>query len=188
MDRIYVWQLDTASGRLAPSDKSSVTLPLGDGPRHFCFHPNGKSLYSIQEEASTITRFDYQAHSGELLPRQTVSTLPVGFAGSSFASTLSVARNGKFLYAGNRLYDSVSVFAIDAKDNLSLVQNAWTRGSYPSSFNLDPSGRFLYCCNQNSDNITSFHIDDKTGELSFTSKFVPVGNPMSIVFWETLQH
>jgi 6-phosphogluconolactonase (cycloisomerase 2 family) len=54
-DRIYVYRFDSASGRITPlEDSPFVSLPSGDGPRHFAFHPNGRWLYSLQEESSTI--------------------------------------------------------------------------------------------------------------------------------------
>ena len=58
----------------------------------------------------------------------------------------------------------------------------WTRGDYPRSFGFDPTGRFLYCCNQRADVVTIFAVDRDTGGLSFTGKYVPVGNPSMIAF------
>ena len=83
------------------------SLPPGDGPRHFHFHPNGRWLYSIQEEGSTVVLFDYDADDGRLTARQTISTLPPGFAGSNFCSEILVSADGRFVYAGNRLHDSI---------------------------------------------------------------------------------
>ena len=53
-------------GLLMPNDPPAVSLPPGDGPRHFHFHPNGRWLYSIQEEGSNIVLFDYDAATGRL--------------------------------------------------------------------------------------------------------------------------
>jgi 6-phosphogluconolactonase len=49
LDRIFVWKFDPKKGVLMPNDPSAVSLPAGDGPRHFQFHPNGRWLYSLQE-------------------------------------------------------------------------------------------------------------------------------------------
>ncbi|MFM8251330.1 MAG: lactonase family protein, partial [Planctomycetota bacterium] len=76
LDRIYVWKFDLESGKLSPAAEPWVTLPPGDGPRHFHFHPNGKWFYSIQEEGSTLALFDYDASTGKLSSRQTISSLP----------------------------------------------------------------------------------------------------------------
>jgi 6-phosphogluconolactonase (cycloisomerase 2 family) len=182
LDRIFVWKFDDKRGLLIPNDPREVALPPGSGPRHFCFHPNNRWLYSLQEEASTIVLFDYDAGTGRLAPRQTVSTLPPRFAGSSFCSEVLVSADGRFVYAGNRLHDSIAILAIGPSGDLTYVGEEWTRGDYPRSFNFDPSGRFLYCCNQRGDNITVFQVNRQTGGLAFTGHYVPVGNPSCIVF------
>ncbi len=182
LDQIFIWKLDEQKGLLTPSEPPAVSLPPGDGPRHFCFHPNGRWFYSIQEEASTIVLFDYDSVRGRLTSRQTISTLPPGFIGTNFCSEILVSRDGRFLYAGNRLHDSIGIFSIGADGTLTFVAESWTRGDYPRSFNFDPSGQFFYCCNQRGDNITVFRVDEKTGGLQFTGHYVPVGNPSSIVF------
>jgi 6-phosphogluconolactonase (cycloisomerase 2 family) len=182
LDRIYVWKFDEKKGVLTANDPPSVDLPPGDGPRHFCFHPNGKWFYSIQEEGSTVALFDYDGAAGRLSHRQTVSSLPPGFAGSNFCSEILVSPDGKFVYAGNRLHDSVAVFSVGGDGTLTFVADEPTRGNYPRSFSFDPTARFLYVCNQRGDNVTVFRTDDKTGRLDFTGHYAPVGNPSCVVF------
>jgi 6-phosphogluconolactonase (cycloisomerase 2 family) len=182
LDTIFVWKFDPKKGTLAANDPPGVALPPGDGPRHFHFHPNGKWLYSIQEEGSTVVRFDYDAGAGKLTARQTISTLPRGFAGSNFCSEILVSSDGKFVYAGNRLHDSIAVFSVGADGALGYVGEEWTRGDYPRSFAFDPTGGFLYCCNQRADSVTVFRVDRKSGGLTFTGHYVPVGNPSHVVF------
>ncbi len=182
LDTIFVWKFEEEKGALTPADSPTVSLPPGDGPRHFSFHPNGRWFYSIQEEGSTIVLFDYEAGTGRLTARQTISTLPPGFAGSNFCSEILVSADGRFLYAGNRLHDSIGIFSIGPDGTLAFVGEEWTRGDYPRSFNFDPTGNFLYCCNQRADSIAIFQVDRKTGGLSFTGHYAAVGNPSSIVF------
>jgi 6-phosphogluconolactonase len=182
LDRIFIWKFDDARGVLTPNDPAAISLPPGDGPRHFCFHPNGRWLYSLQEEGSNIVLFDYDARQGRLAARQTVSSLPPGFAGSNFCSEILISAAGRFLYTGNRLHDSIAVFSIGAGGALTRVGEEWTRGNYPRSFNFDPTGRFLYACNQRSDNLAVFRVDRRTGGLAFTGHYTPVGNPSIIVF------
>ena len=52
------------------------------------------------------------ATTGRLPPRQTVSALPPGFAGSNFCSEILVSADGRFVYAGNRLHDSIGIFSV----------------------------------------------------------------------------
>jgi 6-phosphogluconolactonase (cycloisomerase 2 family) len=182
LDKIFIWHFDTQLGKVSPTEQAFVSLPPGDGPRHFHFHPNGRWFYSIQEEGSTIALFDFDATTGQLQSRQTVSSLPAGFAGSNFCSEILVSHDGRFVYAGNRLHDSIGIFAIGPDGTLAFVAEEWTRGDYPRSFNFDPSGSFLYSCNQRADNIALFQVDRQRGNLSFTGHYTPVGNPSMIVF------
>jgi 6-phosphogluconolactonase (cycloisomerase 2 family) len=179
LDRIFVWRFDATKGRVEAADPPSVALPPGDGPRHFAFHPGGRWLYSVQEEGSTVVRFEYDAEHGRLKERETVSTLPEGFAGSNFCSGILVSADGRFLYVGNRLHDSIGIFSIHETGALSYRGEEWTRGNYPRSFNLDPSGTLLFCCNQRGDNVAVFRVHKETGVLEFTGKYAAVGNPSS---------
>ena len=126
--------------------------------------------------------FDYDGARAGLTSRQTISSLPPGFAGSNFCSEILVSGDGRFVYAGNRLHDSIGVFAVGRTGELTFAGEDWTRGNYPRSFSFDPTGRFLYCCNQRADNVAAFRVDPKTGRLDFTGHYAPVGNPSSIVF------
>jgi 6-phosphogluconolactonase len=182
LDRIFIWKFDTERGRLVPNHPASVALPSGDGPRHFAFHPNGHWFYSLQEEGSTLVVYDYDSSKGKLTAKQTVSTLPKGFAGSNFPAEVMISSDGKFLYASNRLHDSIAWFSISATGRLAFRGEEWTRGDHPRAFNFAPTGNFFYCCNQLADAITTFRVDRMTGALIFTGQYTPVGSPSSIIF------
>ena len=182
LDQILVWKFDAEKGTLTAAETPFVSLPPGDGPRHFAFHPNGRWFYSIQEEGSTVVLFDFDAQTGRLTSRQTISSLPPGYAGSNFCSEITVSADGRFVYAGNRLHDSIGIFAIGADGTLTFVTEEWTHGDYPRSFTFDPTNSFLYCCNQRADHIAVFRVDKSSGKLAFTGHYTPVGNPSQIVF------
>ena len=182
LDEIRIWRFDDSKGTLTANDPPAVALPPGDGPRHFAFHPNRRWLYSLQEEASTIVTFEYDASTGRVRAKQTVSTLPSGFAGTNFTSEIALSPDARFVYAGNRLHDSIAWFSIGAEGTLTWVGEEWTRGDYPRNFTIDPSGDYLFSCNQRSDAITSFRINRRSGALTFTGQYIPVGSPAQIVF------
>jgi 6-phosphogluconolactonase len=179
-DTIHIWRLNQQAGKLDLI--GDVSVPAGDGPRHFVFHPNGRWVYSLQEEASTLILFDFDPVAGTLKGRQQVSTLPAGFAGTNFTSEVRVSADGKFLYAANRLHDSLAAFSIGASGDLSFANETWTRGDYPRSFTIDPSGKYIYCCNQRADAITCFRVNNATGGLTFANHYTAVGTPSIIVF------
>ncbi len=184
LDRIFIWRFDDGTGTLVPNDPASVALPPGDGPRHFAFHPNQRWLYSLQEEGSTLVLFDYDATRGRLTSRQTLSSLPPGYAGSNFTSGIHVSSDGRFVYAANRLHESIAWFAVGDDGALTFVDEEWTRGSYPRSFAFDPSGELLYVCNQRADHLTTFLVDRATGRPTFTGQYTAVGSPSAIAFLE----
>ena len=182
LDQILVYSFDVAKGTLTPNDPPSVGLPAGDGPRHFAFHPKGRWFYSLQEEASTVVVLDYDAASGRFSAKQTISTLPRGFAGTSFTSEIALSPDARFVYVANRLHDSIAWLSIGNDGTLTWAGEEWTRGDYPRSFTIDPTGRFLFSCNQRSDAIACFRVDAKSGRLTFTGQYTPVGSPAHLVF------
>jgi 6-phosphogluconolactonase (cycloisomerase 2 family) len=182
LDRILIWKFDASSGTLSPNNPPFVALPPGDGPRHFVFHPNGRWLYALQEEGSTLVTFDYDDARGRLTPKQTVSSLPKGFAGTNYTSEVRISPDARFVYAANRLHDTIAWFSIGAAGGLTFAGEEWTRGDYPRSFTIDPTGSFLYACNQRGDAIACFRVNRHTGALTFTGQYTPVGTPAIILF------
>ncbi len=182
-DRIYVYRFDANSGKLTPSEVAPfVSFPTGDGPRHFVFHPNGRWIYVLCEESSTIAFLEYDASRGALTPQQSISSLPPGFAGTNFTSEIVISPDGRFLYAANRLHDTIAICSIDGTGRIKWIGEASTMGDYPRHCTLDPSGRFFYVCNQRSDNITCFKVQRDTGLLSFTGQYFGVGSPSIVSF------
>jgi len=182
LDKIFIWKFDVQKGTLTANDPPTVPLPPGDGPRHCVFQANGKRLYSLQEQGSTLVLFDFDPTSGRLTAKQTVSTLPKGFTGTSFTSGVVVSRDGRFLYVTNRLHDSVAIFSIGKGGALAWVDEVWTRGDYPRALEIDPTGNFIYVCNQRSDAVTAYRINRETGHLTFTGQYTPVATPAIIIF------
>ncbi len=183
-DQILVWKLDDHAGVLSANDPASASLPPGDGPRHFAFHPNGRWLYSLQEEGATVVLFDFNPENGRLTSRQTISSLPPGFVGTSMASEILASSDGRFIYAANRLHDGISCFSVGATGELTFVAEELSHGDFPRTFNFDPTGNLLYSCNQRGDNIATFRVDRDSGRLTFTGQYAAVGSPAIIVFLE----
>lgn len=183
-DRLYVYRFDSATGKLTPAATPFVSLPSGDGPRHFAFHPNGHWLYLLHEEASTIAFFQFDPATGALTPQQSISTLPPGFAGTNFTSEIAVSPDGKFLYAANRLHDTIAICAIAANGRIQRIGEASTLGDYPRHFAIDPSGGFVYVCNQKSDSIAVFRRNHTTGMLTATGSYAAIGSPAVLTFFD----
>jgi 6-phosphogluconolactonase (cycloisomerase 2 family) len=182
LDRVFTWRIDPDSGKLSANDPPSVAMPAGSAPRHFAFHPNKKLFFDLLEQDSTLAVFDFAPDSAMLTPRQRVSTLPPGFAGSNLTSEVVVSADGRFVYAANRLRDTIATFRVAAAGGVQMIDEVPTQADYPRGMALDPTGHFLFSCNQRGDSITVFRLDSMTGRPRFTGQFVPIGSPTAIAF------
>jgi 6-phosphogluconolactonase (cycloisomerase 2 family) len=183
LDKVFVYRLDAAAGRLVPGTPADVASRAGAAPRHVDFHPTQPYAYVINELDSTITAYQFNPDAGELKPIQIVPTLPSTFTGDNSGAEIVVAQSGRFLYGSNRGHDSIVVFAIDQSTGLlSSVGWAHTQGRTPRFFGLDPSGLHLYAANQATDTIVIFRVDEATGKLAATGEVLRVATPTTIAF------
>jgi 6-phosphogluconolactonase len=182
LDKLLVYRFDAAKGTLEPNDPPFVSLKPGSGPRHFAFHPNGRFAYAIDELASTVTVFDWNAAKGSFTEKQTVSTLPKGFSGENSTAEVVVHPNGKFLFGSNRGNDSVAIFSIAGDGTLTPVDVTPVHVKTPRNFALDPSGEFLFAEGQDSGGIVVFRLDPKTGKLTPSGTSVDLSAPVCIRF------
>jgi len=183
LDRIFVFRLDAATGKLIAEEKSSVDTREGAGPRHVDFHPRLPYVYAINELDSTITTYRFDRARGELTPLQILTTLPSDFTGNNTTAEIWVHPSGRFVYGSNRGHDSIVTYFVDRSSGL-LATVGWqsTMGSTPRFFGLDPSGTLLCAGNQNSDTIVNLLIDQSTGKLTPVGEPVRTGSPVTIVF------
>jgi 6-phosphogluconolactonase len=146
------------------------------------FHPNAKRVYAINELANSVTGFDYDAKAGTLTERQTISTLPDDFKGTSYCADVKITPNGQFLYGTNRGHDSIAAYRIGDDGKLSLIAIDPSLGKGPQNLLITPDGRWLLCANMPGNNIAVFEIDAKTGKLKPTGEPVKQASPSCIMF------
>ncbi|MFB6363200.1 lactonase family protein [Paenibacillus elgii] len=181
LDRLFIYKLDVAAGKLLPHDE--VRVAPGSGPRHFVFHPSLPYGYVINELGSTITALSYDPEEGKLGEIQTVSTLPASYEADNACADIHVSPDGKFLYGSNRGHDSIAVYAIDSSTGkLTLVEHASTLGGHPRNFAFSPDGRFVLVANRDSNQIVTFARDAVTGKLLPTGDRLDVSKPVCIKF------
>jgi 6-phosphogluconolactonase len=182
LDKLLVFRFDASTGTLTPNQPASASLPTRTGPRHFAFHPNGRWLFSIGEQAATITTFSWDDRSGSLTASGSVSTRPADVTTGSTAE-IAVHPSGRFVYGSNRGHDSIAVFSVDQSTGaLTLVEHELTRGRTPRNFAIDPTGRWIIAGNQQSGTLAVFSIDQNTGALSPVGGLTTVGAPVSVLF------
>jgi len=184
LDQVLVYRLDASRALLTANDPPFASVKPGAGPRHLAFRPDGRFAFVVNEMASTLAAFAYDAKRGALTEVETVSTLPADFAGANNScAEVAVHPSGKFVYGSNRGHDSIVAFAVEGKSGrLSYVAHQATGGKTPRHFALDPTGRWLLAENQASDNVTVFCLDPASGRLLSTGRTVEVPSPVCAVF------
>ncbi len=182
-DQLLVDRFDMTNGSLTPNEPHSVSLPPGSGPRHFMFGPTGKFGYAITEFSGEVMAYSWDPIAGTLKLIQTVSAKADVLRVLGGGSEMAMHVNGKFLYAGHRGSDVISVFAIDAtKGTLTRVQQEPTRGMAPRGFAVDPTGKYLLVANEVTDNVIAFEIDAQSGLLAPTYNILKIDSPTCVKF------
>ena len=184
LNKLVVFKFDVSKGTLTPNDPPSASIPQPkSGPRHFVFDPKEQFLYSLGEQAATVTSFAWDAKRGTLTPTGTApSTRPAGVTGGSTAE-IRMHPSGKFLYASNRSSPgTIAVFGVGPNGTLTLVEHQTTFGNTPRGVNLDPSGKWFISTNQGTGNIVVFRIDQTTGALEPVGEPLPVPMPVDVLF------
>jgi 6-phosphogluconolactonase len=186
LDAILSYRFDATKGTLTPNNPPVAKLAAGAGPRHVAFSLNGEYVYVLSELNSTITAFSYDPAKGSLFETQILSMLPAGYSGRNDAAEIATSADGKWLFASNRGYDAVSVFAISSSDGSLHPAGSFPTEKEPRHFSLDSSGRFLLAENQNASSITVFRIDPSTGALSRVSLADNIPSPVCLAFLPNL--
>lgn len=181
LDQVLSYRLDPATAKLSPNDPPFVKTPLGAGPRHLTFHPNGEHVYVINELISSVTVFEYDQKVGKLTAQQTISTLPNDFGGTSHCADLKITPNGRFLYGTNRGHDSIAAYEIDDDGRLTLLGIEPSHGKGPQNLAITRDGELLLCANMPGDNVAVFRIDPETGILRSVGDPTPITSPSCIM-------
>jgi 6-phosphogluconolactonase len=181
LDQILCYKFSPTTAKLTPNKPPFSKTPPGAGPRHLTFHPNGKRVYAINELLNSVSVFDYDARSGALTEKQTISTLPPEFAGASYCADLKITPDGRFLYGTNRGHDSVAVYRIGDDGRLSLIAIEPSLGKGPQNLAITADGMWLLCANMPGNNLAVFKIDPKTGRLKSAGEAIRQTSPSCIM-------
>jgi 6-phosphogluconolactonase len=182
LDAIHVYRLDAGTAKLTVNDPPAWRSAPGAGPRALQFDPNGRFAYCVEEMASAVAVLRWNAQAGVLESVQEVVMRPQEFQGTTGASEIVIAPDGRFAYAADRFDDIIATFTISPETGrLTLLNRTSCGGKVPRHIALDPSGRWLLVANQVSDNIAVLARDTKTGQLTEGKSF-PLSRPQCLVF------
>jgi 6-phosphogluconolactonase len=175
--RVTQFAFDAGTGRLTPGTPPAVQLKDGAGPRHLAYHPRGTLVYVLGETDAAVYVFDYDAGTGQLKEKQSVSALPESFEGKPAAADIHVTPDGRFLYASERTSSTLAALRIDpASGKLSVIGSVPTE-KQPRGFAIDPSGRYLLAVGQASHGLSSYRIEAENGKLTRLRQYPMGKNP-----------
>ncbi|MBT2227828.1 lactonase family protein [Nonomuraea sp. NEAU-A123] len=185
-DRVFIYRFNRETRVLSADETTGPRFYAanpGSGPRRLLFHPNGRTLYLLNELTADLQVLDWSSRKGELTSGQSLSTDSPEYAGPKSAAELGMSRDGRFVYTSNRGENTIVVFAADRRTGrLTLVQRIPCGGLSPWSFTIHRGGRWMLVANQVSSTVTLFSIDPRSGKLTDTGTSMPVPNPDCITF------
>jgi len=183
-DRVFIYAFDAESGLLTPNPAQAYfELAPGAGPRHLAFHPDGLSLYIVNELNSTLTACSYNAEDGTISELNTISTVEDSHQGMKYPAAVRVHPNGRFVYASTRGENScISTFEISKDRSVTRIQVMEQVPNWPRDFTLDPSGKIMLVAGERSDEIRLYKIGNEDGLLTETESKVKLPAPASILF------
>jgi 6-phosphogluconolactonase len=183
-DRIFIFRLDAAEGKITPTDPSAFVMPAGSGPRHLAFHPNGRWAYSINELNSTLTLFRWDPQTGALTALATTPTTSSGAdVAHNRAGEIAFDREGRFLYCCNRgAAEELPIFRVGPDGRLTFVARTPLHGTEARHFMVSTDDGYLVVANQFSNAVSVFQRDQKTGLLSLHDQTYPLRGASCVVF------
>jgi 6-phosphogluconolactonase len=191
VDKVFIYNFDSAAGKLSPDQPPFVEAEAGGGPRHFTFDTQAKFGYSLHEISGFITVLAWDADKGMFTKVQEARTLQPNFEGANDSAEIAIHPSGRFLYESNRRFrgpkmwgpDSIGVFAIDpTRGILTEVEQVPPGGTMPRNFGIDPTGAYLFSANELTGNVVLFRVDGASGRLTQTKTELKIDVPVCVVF------
>ena len=152
LDRVHQLKLDTTLGLLMNADVAYFTCEPGNGPRHMAIDKSSANLFVINELNSTTSVYNILSYT--VTVKQTVSTLPEGYAEKSYCADIHLSRNGKKIYGSNRGHNSIVTFRVGADGKLSEPSHQDCGGNWPRNFAVTRNGKYFLVANQRSNEIS----------------------------------
>lgn len=163
---IHHFNFDHVTGHLEPSAPPTVKLNAGGDPRHMVLSPDGRFLYVTTEAGGRVACFAVDPVSGSLAEQPDVAMMPADFAGGPSTADIHLTRDGRFLYASERVLNTILAYRVDrASGALSLIERTLNEG-VPRALAIAPDDSFMLVAGQDTGNISAYAIDHETGKLA----------------------
>ncbi|MFH5879577.1 lactonase family protein [Arthrobacter sp. NA-172] len=174
-DVVRVWNYFPDSGLLLDHE---VALPLGSGPRHLVQHPSA-AVFVVTEYSIEIAVLLPGADGRFVLSGRGPATAG-GAADGDAAAEVALSQDGRFVYAGIRGSNRISVLAVEGSGTrLRPVADVPSGGDWPRH-HLVRDG-WLHVAHERSHDVATFALDPATGVPGEVFQKLGVGSPTALV-------
>lgn len=170
-ESIFGFRYDPTGRNLQPLNPPITKTPLGFGPRHLQFHPNGRHLFVDNEQGDSLTCYSIDRNTGTLRSRQTVSTIPADWTQNNSTSDFQITSDGRFAYVCNRGHNSLAMIAIDPKTGQMKSLGQQPIGEVVRSISIPPGDRFVIVGGTVTGQLAVHAINPQNGKLTFRGKY-----------------
>lgn len=151
------------------------------GPRLLAIHPDGQTIFSIDEYGCTVTAYELDAAEATLAVTGTLALDTAGVTEDLTGSGLVLSPDGRHLYASVRGANVIDHVVVDG-GSMRVASVVPCGGDHPRTLAIAPDGRHLYACNTHSDDVAVFRIDPDDGTPELTHVVPGLGSPTCVVF------
>lgn len=178
---LWFYQIDRTKNTLVQKEQQKLAMDSIAGPRHLTFHPkNPNWLYVLNELNFSVSLVTYK--DGNYAVNSTTNILFETPEGYNASADIHISKDGKFLYASHRGYNSIAILEINPENGaLTLKDVQEIPGSWPRNFSLSPNEDYLIYANEWTSNIFSLKRDAEKGTLTLTDS-IQVPNPVMVLF------
>ena len=163
-DSVFCYPYSANGGINTSAVIENKITPAGSGPRHLVFDKSGKRAYLLNELGNTLFTLHYSNGRFEITDR--ASTLPRGVECATKASAVRLSKDGKYLIATNRGFDSVIRYDLSNPDKPQGVELQLVGGVSPRDAEYLCDGKYFAVNNEFSDSTRFFDCNAKTGALT----------------------
>ena len=159
MDEIVLYTANE-DGSLVKDELNSFKVTPGSGPKKMIFSKDGHFAYLLNELSNTVCVYQYEDCKFTLV-KEYDTYYKEDYEHPSFAGDIVMTKNGKYLFASNKGYDSVRAYEIDPENGeLKFIEDIDTDENPTALWIIND--RWLIIAAQKGGSLESFEL--KEGE------------------------
>lgn len=166
-----------------PSGRVFRTSPVGAGPRHLLFHPNGRLAFLVYELGNLVSSLLWSPANGFKLfdTYSTVIDLSRKERKDSFAAAIRLAPDGRRVVVSNRGENSLAVFDFDESTGmLAFKSRTMLKGDWPRDFIFVSDSLALVACERSGD-VLGLNYEKDTGLFKTVATLGGLFRPVSLL-------